>query len=68
MRQIDPQAEIVQLQEFGAEFEGLCGAVGSLTLAPGTDARQQLTSKILATNKLGRRTPAAAVPATGRAR
>ncbi|MFE5162939.1 hypothetical protein ACFRNT_31430 [Streptomyces sp. NPDC056697] len=68
MRTIDLQAEIVQLSYLGVEFEDLCGAVRSLTLAPGTESRHQLTSKILAANELVRRTPAAAAPATGHAR
>ncbi|WP_413115461.1 hypothetical protein ACK1X7_20275 [Streptomyces sp. CY1] len=68
MRQIDLQAEIVPLRDLGSELGDLCNAVRSPAPAPGTEVRHQLTSKILAANKLVRHAPAAAPPATGRAR
>ncbi|MET9761748.1 hypothetical protein ABZ016_22250 [Streptomyces sp. NPDC006372] len=45
-------AEITRLRQLGSDFEELHSEVRSLTLAPGTDARQQLSSKIVATNEL----------------
>ncbi|MER6714599.1 hypothetical protein [Streptomyces sp. NPDC000877] len=45
-------AEITRLRQLGSDFEELHSEVRLLTLAPGTDARQQLTSKIVATNEL----------------
>ncbi|NGO45123.1 hypothetical protein G6048_24185 [Streptomyces sp. YC419] len=50
MRQIDLHAEIARLRQLGSDFEDLHGEIRSLTLTPGSDARQQLTSKILATH------------------
>ncbi|WP_215449422.1 hypothetical protein [Streptomyces sp. ATCC 21386] len=55
MRQIDLQAEIARLRQLGSDFEDLHSEIRSLTLTPGTDARQQLTSKIVATNELVQR-------------
>jgi len=52
MRQIDLQAEIARLRQLGSEFEDLHSEIRSLTLTPGTDARQQLTAKIVDTNEL----------------
>ncbi|WP_053852967.1 hypothetical protein, partial [Streptomyces sp. NRRL B-24085] len=52
IHQIDLQAEIAHLRQLGSAFEDLHSEGRSLTLTPGTDARQQLTSKILATNEL----------------
>jgi hypothetical protein len=55
MRQIDLQAEIARLRELGSDFEDMHSEIRTLALTPGTDARQQLTSKIVATNELVRR-------------
>lgn len=52
MQQIDLNAEIACLRQLGSDFEDLHGEIRSLTLTPGTDARQQLTSKIVATHEL----------------
>ncbi|MDO0936412.1 hypothetical protein QQY66_33690 [Streptomyces sp. DG2A-72] len=52
MRQIDLQAEIFRLRQLGSDFEDLHSEIRSLTLTPGTDARQQLTAKIVDTNEL----------------
>jgi hypothetical protein len=45
-------AEITRLRQLGSDFDDLHSEVRSLALTPGTDARQQLTSKIVATNEL----------------
>lgn len=52
MRQIDLQAEITRLRQLGSDFEDLHSDIRSLALTPGTDARQQLTAKIVDTNEL----------------
>ncbi|MER5215354.1 hypothetical protein ABT063_33610 [Streptomyces sp. NPDC002838] len=52
MRQIDLQAEIARLRQLGSDFEDLHSEIRSLALTPGTDARQQLTAKIVDTNEL----------------
>ncbi|MFI5795885.1 hypothetical protein [Streptomyces sp. NPDC051677] len=52
MQQIDLNAEIARLRQLGSDFEDLHSEIRSLTLTPGTDARQQLTSKIVATHEL----------------
>ncbi|MER5211069.1 hypothetical protein ABT063_10900 [Streptomyces sp. NPDC002838] len=52
MRQIDLQAEITRLRQLGSDFEDLHSEIRSLALTPGTDARQQLTAKIVDTNEL----------------
>ncbi|MEU9246956.1 hypothetical protein [Streptomyces sp. NPDC048385] len=56
MRQIDLNAEIARLRQLGSIFEDLHTEIRSLTLTPGTDARQQLTAKITATNELAQQT------------
>ncbi|GGZ79512.1 hypothetical protein [Streptomyces bluensis] len=55
MQQIDLNAEIARLRQLGRDFEDLHSEIRSLTLTPGTDARQQLTSKIVATHGLVQR-------------
>ncbi|MFI8307726.1 hypothetical protein ACIF80_30775 [Streptomyces sp. NPDC085927] len=55
MRQVDLSAEVARLRELGSDFEDLHSEVRSLTLTPGTDARQQITSKIMVINELVRR-------------
>ncbi|CAM5569890.1 hypothetical protein [Streptomyces aurantiogriseus] len=55
MRQIDLHAEIARLRQLGGDFENLHSEIRSLALTPGTDARQQLTSKVLATHELVQR-------------
>ncbi|MDX2877903.1 hypothetical protein [Streptomyces ipomoeae] len=52
MQQIDLNAEIARLRQLGSDFEDLHSEIRSLTLTPGTAARQQLTSKIVATHEL----------------
>ncbi|MFI6808141.1 hypothetical protein ACIBO6_24525 [Streptomyces luteogriseus] len=52
IRQINLQAEIARLRQLGSDFEDLHSEISSLTLTPRTDARQQLTSKIVSTNAL----------------
>ncbi|MEU9426471.1 hypothetical protein AB0D87_27125 [Streptomyces sp. NPDC048342] len=52
MRQIDLQSEIARLRQLGSGFEDLHSEIRSLALTPGTDARQQLTAKIVDTNEL----------------
>ncbi|MEV0641625.1 hypothetical protein AB0I77_43235 [Streptomyces sp. NPDC050619] len=52
MRQIDLKAEYTRLMQLGSNFEDLHSEIRSLTLTPGTDARQQLTAKIGDTNEL----------------
>ncbi|MFC9131398.1 hypothetical protein ACFT4A_31795 [Streptomyces sp. NPDC057099] len=48
-------AEVDRLRHLGSDFEALLGEIRSLTLAPGTDARQQLTRKVVATHELVQR-------------
>ncbi|MDX2820375.1 hypothetical protein PV416_04570 [Streptomyces ipomoeae] len=55
MQQIDLNAEIARLRQLGSDFEDLHSEIRSLALTPGTDARQQLTSKIVATHGLVQR-------------
>ncbi|MFC9502750.1 hypothetical protein [Streptomyces sp. NPDC057002] len=43
-------AEVGRLRHLGSDFEVLLGEIRSLTLAPGTDARQQLTRRVVATH------------------
>ncbi|MEU9383451.1 hypothetical protein AB0D38_21785 [Streptomyces sp. NPDC048279] len=52
MHQIDLPAEIARLRQLGSDFEDLHSEIRSLALPPGTDARQQLTAKIVDTNEL----------------
>ncbi|MEU9189254.1 hypothetical protein AB0D14_32860 [Streptomyces sp. NPDC048484] len=52
MRQIDLPAEIARLRQLASGFEDLHSEIRSLVLTPGTDARQELTAKIVATNEL----------------
>ncbi|MGI5438698.1 hypothetical protein ACQEV4_15160 [Streptomyces shenzhenensis] len=52
MHQIDLPAEIARLRQLGSDFEDLHSEIRSLALTPGTDARQQLTAKIVDTNEL----------------
>ncbi|PIM71294.1 hypothetical protein CTU88_14335 [Streptomyces sp. JV178] len=55
MQQIDLNAEIARLRQLGSDFADLHSEIRSLTLTCGTAARQQLTSKIVATHELVQR-------------